>query len=63
MKIIDPTDADEGYMRRPSGGSGGEDRLTENVTLKFESMRGVYYPANTAQPIIFDIAASAANCR
>lgn len=45
-----------------TGGSGGEDRLTENVTLKFDSMRGLYYPANSAQPIVFDIAASAANC-
>jgi type VI secretion system secreted protein Hcp len=46
-----------------TGGSGGEDRLTENVTLKFESMQGVYTPPNSATPITFDIAASAANCR
>jgi type VI secretion system secreted protein Hcp len=46
-----------------TGGSGGEDRLTENVTLKFESMHGIYYPANSAQPVNFDIATGAANCR
>ena len=46
-----------------TGGSGGEDRLTENVTLKFESMHGIYYPASSAQPVNFDITASAANCR
>ena len=29
-----------------TGGSGGEDRLTENVTLHFDSMRGVYRQQN-----------------
>ena len=46
-----------------TGGSEGAPSLTENVTLKFESMRGTYYPSYGAQPIIFDIAASPANCR
>ena len=43
-----------------TGGSGGEDRLTENVTLHFESMTGVYHrqnPDGSAGPAVtFDIA-------
>ena len=50
-----------------TGGSGGEDRLTENVVLHFESMQGVYRrqkPDGTAdEPITFDVPGSAANCR
>ncbi len=50
-----------------TGGSGGEDRLTENVVLHFQSMQGVYRrqkPDGTADaPITFEIAAGAANCR
>lgn len=45
-----------------TGGSGGEDRLTENVTLKFQSMQGIYYPPNQDQ-ITFSIVPGAANCR
>ena len=29
-----------------TGGSGGEDRLTENVTLHFEALSGVYRQQN-----------------
>jgi HlyD family secretion protein len=39
MKIIDPTDADEGYMRRPSGGSGGEDVGPQGEALILELQR------------------------
>jgi type VI secretion system secreted protein Hcp len=45
-----------------TGGSGGEDRLTENVTLHFESMQGAYQkqkPDGTADgpPITWDVSA------
>jgi type VI secretion system secreted protein Hcp len=50
-----------------TGGSGGEDRLTENVVLHFESMQGQYRrqrPDGTLDPpIIFEIAAGSRNCR
>ena len=49
-----------------TGGSGGEDHLTENVTLHFESMRGQYRrqkPDGTEETFTFDVAAGAANCR
>ena len=43
-----------------TGGSGGEDRLTENVTLSFESMKGEYRrqkPDGTPdKPIPFEVA-------
>jgi type VI secretion system secreted protein Hcp len=42
-----------------TGGSGGEDRLTENVALHFEAMRGEYRrqkPDGTADaPVIFEV--------
>lgn len=42
-----------------TGGSGGEDRLTENVTIHFESMRGEYRKqepnGSVSQPIYFDV--------
>lgn len=48
-----------------TGGSGGEDRLTENVTLHFDSMRGEYRrqkPDGTPDaPIVFTIGGGA--CR
>lgn len=51
-----------------TGGSGGEDRLTENVTLHFESMQGRYQRQNSdgspvGDPITFEIAVGSANCR
>lgn len=51
-----------------TGGSGGEDRLTENVVLHFESMQGKYQKQNSdgtavGSPITFEIAAGSANCR
>ena len=51
-----------------TGGSGGEDRLTENVVLHFESMQGKYQKQNSdgapvGNPIIFDIPAGSSNCR
>jgi type VI secretion system secreted protein Hcp len=42
-----------------TGGSGGEDRLTENVTLHFDHMKGVYKLQNadgsTGSSVIWDI--------
>jgi type VI secretion system secreted protein Hcp len=42
-----------------TGGSGGEDRLTENVVLHFDSMRGEYVTMNpdgtTGPPIYFEV--------
>jgi type VI secretion system secreted protein Hcp len=42
-----------------TGGSGGEDRLTENVTLHFESMRGEYRRQNAngipGTPVVFEV--------
>ena len=50
-----------------TGGSGGEDRLTENVVLHFESMQGKYRrqdpKGGLGEEITFEIAAGAANCR
>ena len=52
-----------------TGGSGGEDRLTENVTLHFESMQGQYQkqkPDGTADgpPITWDISTkNSAGCQ
>ena len=51
-----------------TGGSGGEDRLTENVVLHFESMQGSYQKQNadgsaSGTPIPFDIPAGTSNCR
>jgi type VI secretion system secreted protein Hcp len=50
-----------------TGGSGGEDRLTENVVLHFESMQGQYRrqkpDGSLDTPITFEIAAGANNCR
>ncbi len=49
-----------------TGGSGGEDRLTENVVLHFESMQGTYLKQNSdgsTTPITFEIAAGSSNCR
>src|SRR5512139_3244513 len=50
-----------------TGGSGGEDRLTEHVTLRFESMEGLYRRQNPdgtlGQAVSFDVQAGAANCR
>jgi type VI secretion system secreted protein Hcp len=50
-----------------TGGSGGEDRLTENVVLHFESMQGTYRRQNPngspGQAFTFEVAAGAANCR
>jgi type VI secretion system secreted protein Hcp len=50
-----------------TGGSGGEDRLTENVVLHFESMQGAYRRQNPngspGQAVTFEVAAGAANCR
>ena len=47
-----------------TGGSGGEDRLTENVTLNFAKVKFEYTPqkadgtAGTALPVTLDIAAN-----
>lgn len=42
-----------------TGGSGGEDRLTENVTIHFESMRGEYRrqdpKGGSVAPVYFDV--------
>jgi type VI secretion system secreted protein Hcp len=50
-----------------TGGSGGEDRLTENVVLHFESMQGQYRrqkpDGSLDTPITFEIAAGSNNCR
>lgn len=51
-----------------TGGSGGEDRLTENVVLHFESMDGSYQKQNadgspSGAPITFDIPAGSSTCR
>ncbi len=51
-----------------TGGSGGEARLTENVTLHFESMTGSYQkrnPDGTANgaPVTFNIPAGSSTCR
>jgi type VI secretion system secreted protein Hcp len=48
-----------------TGGSGGEDRLTENVTLNFGKVKIEYTPqkadgtADTGKPVTWDIAANA----
>ena len=50
---------------RFDGGSGGEDRLTENVTLNFSKVSLDYVPQDdkgspgTAIPMIWDIATNA----
>ena len=47
-----------------TGGSGGEDRLTENITLNFAKVKFEYTPQSadgtkgTALPVILDIAAN-----
>lgn len=47
-----------------TGGSGGEDRLTENVTLNFGKVKVEYTPqkpdgsADTGKPVTWDIAAN-----
>lgn len=47
-----------------TGGSGGEDRLTENVTLNFAKIKLEYTPqkhdgtAGTALPVVLDIASN-----
>ena len=50
-----------------TGGSGGEDRLTENVVLHFESMQGRYQKQNldgtAGEVLTFDIPAGSASCR
>jgi type VI secretion system secreted protein Hcp len=50
-----------------TGGSGGEDRLTENVTLHFESMTGKYVKqkadGSADTPITWDISGSSVGCR
>jgi type VI secretion system secreted protein Hcp len=46
-----------------TGGSGGEDRLTENITLRFETMQGSYVKQGNPTPITFDIPRGANNCR
>jgi len=51
-----------------TGGSGGEDRLTENVTLHFDSMQGEYQKqrpdGSLDRPIAFDINdANSLGCR
>jgi type VI secretion system secreted protein Hcp len=42
-----------------TGGSGGEDRLTESVSLRFESLRGEYRrqkaDGSADTPIVFDV--------
>jgi type VI secretion system secreted protein Hcp len=48
-----------------TGGSGGEDRLTENVSLNFEKVKFEYFGQNekgavvTAGPAVWDISANA----
>lgn len=48
-----------------TGGSGGEDRLTEQVTLRFQSLRGEYRrmkaDGTADRPVVFDIGGG--NCR
>ena len=52
-----------------TGGSGGEDRLTENTTLHFESMQFQYQKLNSdgqpdGPPLAFDVVAgNSAGCR
>jgi type VI secretion system secreted protein Hcp len=50
-----------------SGGSGGEDRLTENVSLHFESMTGKYVKqkadGSADAPITWEIGGDSAGCR
>lgn len=46
-----------------TGGSGGEDRLTENITLRFETMQGSYVKEGAVIPITFDVPRGANNCR
>ncbi len=51
-----------------TGGSGGEDRLTENVVLHFESLEGQYQKQNDkggpdGEPIIWLVSDSSRGCR
>jgi len=50
-----------------TGGSGGEDRLTENVVLHFDSMQGQYQQqkpdGSVGSPITFDISENSRACR
>lgn len=44
-----------------TGGSGGEDRLTENVSLHFETMTGEYTPPK-GRPVSFTVSSGGAGC-
>jgi len=51
-----------------TGGSGGEDRLTENVVLHFESLSGEYQKQGpdgrpSGQPITFELAGEGRRCK
>lgn len=50
-----------------TGGSGGEDRLTENVVLHFDSMQGQYVQqradGSAGSPITFEITENSLGCR
>jgi type VI secretion system secreted protein Hcp len=46
-----------------TGGSGGEDRLTENVTLHFQTMQGQYRKSDGSDPITFEIGGESRGCQ
>ena len=50
-----------------TGGSGGEDRLTENIVLHFSSLHGEYRPqkpdGSQGAAITFDISENSVACR
>jgi type VI secretion system secreted protein Hcp len=51
-----------------TGGSGGEDRLTENVVLHFDSLEGQYQKQNDkggaeGEPIVWLVSDSSRGCR
>jgi type VI secretion system secreted protein Hcp len=45
-----------------TGGSGGEDRLTENVTLHFQTMQGQYQKGDGSAPITFELNGESRGC-
>ena len=50
-----------------TGGSGGEDRLTENVTLHFDTMQGQYVKqrpdGSAGAPVTWEIGGNSAGCQ
>jgi type VI secretion system secreted protein Hcp len=46
-----------------TGGSGGEERLTENVMLHFETMQGKYQKGDGSEPLTFEIGGESRGCK